>query len=513
MPNTLIRLLAMLFLAGSGGCATVDFDSPKEESYAPIETEATLIGRWVSEFSEDRVGRSGFLLVPEPLNAMAFRVSGAARAEQTIDAMYYLINADKAGLIFINSLIEAAERGVRVRLLLDDILTGGYDRGLIALDAHPNIQIRMFNPFARRGPLSRNLNFLGDFGRLNRRMHNKAFIIDNQAAVIGGRNIGDEYFAADEVANFGDLDVFAIGPVVREISEMFDLYWNHRLAVPVNRVIDPPEQPFQEIAELRVRIASALQDVDTDHYTQVVEEIRERERVYHDQLSWVPYDFVYDDPDKADEELAAGARTIVPPLREAIVAGDEELMIVSPYFVPQTSMEGFRELRDHGMSIKVVTNSLTANNHLVVHSGYAPTRKPLLRMGVELYEVRSDVQVEGVEKTGMARSGGTLHTKAFIVDREVLFIGTFNWDPRSKNLNTEMGIILYAPALASANAEMVMRRIPTHAYTLRLDDRDRIEWVTRIDGEEVIYTKEPESTWWQRFKVGFYRMLPIEEQL
>ncbi|MGB5622989.1 MAG: phospholipase D-like domain-containing protein [Gammaproteobacteria bacterium] len=330
MPNTLIRLLVVLLLVGSGGCATVDFDSPKEESYAPVETEATLIGRWVSEFSEDRVGRSGFLLVPEALNAMAFRVSGAARAEQTIDAMYYLINTDKAGLIFINSLIEAAERGVRVRLLLDDILTGGYDRGLMALDAHPNIQIRMFNPFARRGPLSRNLNFLGDFGRLNRRMHNKAFIIDNQAAVIGGRNIGDEYFAADEVANFGDLDVFAIGPVVREISEMFDLYWNHRLAVPVNRVVDPPEQPFQEIAELRVRIASALQDVDVDRYTQVVDEIRERERVYHDQLSWVPYDFVYDDPDKADKELAAGARTIVPPLREAIVAGDEELMIVSP---------------------------------------------------------------------------------------------------------------------------------------------------------------------------------------
>ncbi|MGB5622990.1 MAG: phospholipase D-like domain-containing protein [Gammaproteobacteria bacterium] len=176
-------------------------------------------------------------------------------------------------------------------------------------------------------------------------------------------------------------------------------------------------------------------------------------------------------------------------------------------------MEGFRELRDHGMSIKVVTNSLTANNHLVVHSGYAPTRKPLLRMGVELYEVRRDVQVQGVEKTGMARSGGTLHTKAFIVDREILFVGTFNWDPRSKNLNTEMGIILYAPELARANAEMVMRRIPTHAYTLRLDDRDRIEWVTRTDGKEVIYTKEPESTWWQRFKVGFYRMLPIEEQL
>jgi putative cardiolipin synthase len=508
-----IRPLLALLLIGLGGCATIDFDAPKEESYAPIETEATLLGRWVTEFSGERAGQSGFLLLPQPLNAMAYRVTGAARAERTIDTMYYLINADKAGLIFINSLIEAAERGVRVRLLLDDILTGGYDRGLLALNAHPNIQIRMFNPFARRGGLSRGLNFLGDFGRLNRRMHNKAFIVDNQTAVIGGRNIGDEYFAAHEVANFGDLDVLMLGPVVREASEMFDLYWNHRLAVPVDRVIEPPEEPFQEIAALRARIATVLQGVDVANYEAVVEKIRERERIHHDQLSWVPYDLVYDSPDKADPDLAPEAETMIPPLRDTIMAGDTELMIISPYFVPRSTMDGFQQLRDRGMSVKIITNSMAANNHLVVHSGYTPSRKPLLKMGAELYEVRADAQVEGVEKTGVARSGGTLHAKAFVVDRETLFVGTFNWDPRSKNLNTEMGIILHAPELARPLAERVMSVAPVRAYKLRLNDRGKIEWVTQIDGEEVVFTKEPDSTWWQRFKVGFYRMLPIKDQL
>ncbi|UCC15114.1 MAG: phospholipase D family protein [Gammaproteobacteria bacterium] len=505
-------MLALL-LAGLGGCATIDFDAPKEESYAPIETEATRLGRWVTEFSGERAGQSGFLLVPQPLNAMAFRLSGAGQAENTIDAMYYLINADKAGLLCINSLIEAAERGVRVRLLLDDILTGGYDRGLLALDAHPNIQIRMFNPFARRGGISRGLNFLGDFGRLNRRMHNKAMITDNQVAIIGGRNIGDEYFAAHEVANFGDMDVLALGPVVREISSMFDLYWNHRLAVPVNLVIEPPEEPFQEIAELRARIAVVLQGVDVARYERVVDEIRERERVHHDQLSWVPYDLVYDSPDKADKKLAAEAETMIPPLRDTIMAGEKELMIVSPYFVPRSTMDGFQQLRDRGMSVKIITNSMAANNHLVVHSGYAPSRKPLLKMGAEIYEVRADAKVQGVEKTGVARSGGTLHAKVFVVDREELFVGTFNWDPRSKNLNTEMGIILHAPELARPLAEAIMRVAPERAYRLRLDDRGKIEWVTQIDGEEVVFKKEPDSTWWQRFKVGFYRILPIKEQL
>jgi len=503
---TLICLLALM-----GGCATVDFDAPKPESYAATDTDETFLAGRAGHFIGDRADESGFVIIPDAVSALAMRMFGARQAEKTIDVQYYLIKADKAGLLLINELLEAADRGVRVRVLVDDILTKGQDRGMVAMDAHPNIEIRVFNPFARRS--ARALNFLGDFGRLNRRMHNKSFTADNQYTIIGGRNIGDEYFAGHEKANFGDLDIACVGPVVREVSSMFDLYWNHRLAVPVHAVIDPPKDPFQEIAALRSRIAAALVEADTQRYEAVMQDIMAYEFVQPEDIEWVPYTLVYDSPDKADKHLASDAETMVPPLREAILAGQDELIIVSPYFVPTTTVEGFRELRERGMRVRVVTNSLAANNHLAVHAGYAPARKPLLRMGVELYEVRPDASVQGVERTGFAESGGTLHAKFFIIDRKHLFVGTFNWDPRSKNLNTEMGIILESPRFATALAEFVDQRIPEKAYTVTLDDQERLRWTTQVDGREVVYAKEPETTWWQRFKVGLYRMLPIKEQL
>jgi putative cardiolipin synthase len=511
MKTRAIVLTLICLLAVAGGCATVDFDTPKTESYAVEDTDATWLGRRAEYFIDDRTGQSGFVLAPDALSSMAVRLSGARQAERTIDVQYYLFKADKAGLLLVNEFLEAAERGVRVRILLDDVLTKGYDRGMVALDAHPNIELRVFNPFARRS--ARGLNFLGDFRRLNRRMHNKSFTVDNQFTIIGGRNIGDEYFAGHDEANFGDLDVICVGPVVREVSNMFDLYWNHRLAVPIDAVVEPLEDPFQEIAALRARIAEALVDAKTERYEAVVQDILDRAHFSREDFEWVPYQLVFDSPDKADKRLAKEAATIVPPLRQAIIEGEKELIIVSPYFVPRSTMEGFRELRERGMRVRVITNSLAANNHLVVHAGYAPARKPLLRMGVELYEVRPDAGVRGAEKTGLAESGGTLHAKFFIVDRKDLFIGTFNWDPRSKNLNTEMGIILESPRLAGALADLINADIPDRAYTVTLDDQGRLRWTTQVDGREVTYTKEPETTWWQRFRVGLYRMLPIRGQL
>jgi len=505
------RLILAVLLSALAACATVDFDAPKTPSYAATDTADTALGRRAADMSLGHGDQSGFMIVPDAITSLALRLAGARLAERTIDVQYYLIKADKAGLLLINELLEAADRGVRVRILVDDILTKGHDRGMIAVDAHPNVQVRVFNPFARRS--ARSLNFMGDFRRLNRRMHNKSFITDNQFAVIGGRNIGDEYFAGHEVANFGDLDVVAVGPVVREVSDMFDLYWNDRLAVPVSTVAGTPEDPYQELAALRGRIASALVDTDARRYEAVVQEILDREKIKPSDIEWVPYRLVYDPPGKADKRLARNADSMVPPLREAILAGKEELIIVSPYFVPTTTREGFRQLRERGMRVRVVTNSMAANNHLVVHAGYAPARKPLLRMGVELYEVRPDLSVRGTERSGFGESGGTLHAKFFIVDRRELFIGTFNWDPRSKNLNTEMGIILESPRFAGGLAAIVDRDIPDRTYTVTLDDRGRLVWTTRIDGEEVVYHKEPETTGWQRFKVRLYRMLPIRGQL
>ncbi len=505
-------LLALLWL---GGCASVDFDYPKTESVslAPEETSDSYLAKAVFDtVGIGPEGQSAFHLMPDGVEALAVRLGGAARSERTIDVMYYLFNSDLTGLLLIDAMLNAADRGVRVRLLLDDVLTRGYDRGLMALDTHPNIEIRMFNPWARR--YIRSLNMLFDFGRLNRRMHNKAFIMDNQAAVIGGRNIGNEYFAADENVNFGDLDTLVLGPIVDEVSDMFDLYWNHELAVPVAAIINVPSDPNREIGEMRQRIADALVLAEETRYAGVMNDILAYVQLSADDYLWAPYQFIYDSPDKALKKKAEQAESILTPMREVLLAAEKEIIVVSPYFVPlDSTIKGFGKMRERGVETIVITNSLASNNHTAVHSGYAPSRKPLLEEGVRLYEVRPDLQAMGVEKSGIARSGGTLHTKAFIVDRKKVFIGTFNWDPRSAFINTEMGVIIDDPEMAAELAETVFSVLPTRAYRLQLNEKGKIRWYTEFDGEEVEFDKEPETSGWKRFKVKLYGLLPIKKQL
>ncbi len=510
--SSAILLQALLWL---GGCASVDFDYPKTESVslAPEQTSDTyLAGAVFDTVGTGPEGQSAFHLMPDGVEALAVRLGGAARSERTLDVMYYLFNSDLTGLLVIDALLQAADRGVRVRLLLDDVLTRGYDRGLIALDTHPNIEIRMFNPWARR--YMRSLNMLFDFGRLNRRMHNKAFIMDNQAAVIGGRNIGNEYFAADESVNFGDLDTLVLGPIVDEVSDMFDLYWNHELSVPVPAITPPPSDPDREIGEVRQRIADALVLAGETHYSAMMNDLLAYAQLSADDYLWAPYQFVYDSPDKAIKKKSEQAQSILTPMREILLAAEKEIIVVSPYFVPlDSTIKGFGDMRERGVETIVITNSLASNNHTVVHSGYAPSRKPLLEQGVRLYEVRPDFQAAGVEKSGIARSGGTLHTKAFIVDRKKVFIGTFNWDPRSAYLNTEMGVIIDEPEMAARLAQSVDAALPSHAYRLELNEDGKIRWFTEVDGEEVEFDKEPETSGWKRFKVKLFGLLPIKKQL
>lgn len=503
-----------LVLLAISGCATVDFDQPKAASYAAADTGDTWLGQRVAGLAGGRTGESGFMLLHSGVSAMAVRVSLANRAKRTIDAQYYLVKGDSAGLLFLNALLNAADRGVRVRLLIDDYLATGQDSGMLALDAHPNFEIRIFNPFARRSAFGRNINVLGDFRRLNRRMHNKSFTADNQVTVVGGRNIGSEYFAAHDRNNFEDLDLLGIGPVVNDVSSMFDRYWNDRIAVPVHHVVRPPGDPETAVSELRDKITAGLEDVSAARYQGVVESILERERIQEDQFTWDPYQLVFDPPEFGDKKKAATVESMVPALQSAISKSEEEFLLVSPYFVPRRrSLALFEELRDRGVAVKVVTNSLASTNQPLVHSGYGPKRKSLLQMGVEVYEIRPDFEITGVEESGVEASAGGLHAKLFIIDRTELFVGSFNWDPRSARINTEMGIILHSPELAAGLAERITRNLKPETYQLELSDTGRLRWTTRIDGEELVYTKEPHTSWWQRFKVGFYRILPIKEQL
>ena len=503
-------ILALLLLTGA--CATVDFDQPRDASYVIADTDDTHIGRVADEFRRGAPDESGFHMIIDGVDALGARVKSALRAERTIDLQYYLIDGDVAGAVLVDALLDAADRGVRVRVLIDDVLTKGQDRGMIALDAHPNVEVRIFNPFANRS--LRAWNFLTDFNRVNRRMHNKSFIVDNQMAILGGRNIGDEYFAAREDYNFGDLDVVAIGPVVQEVSNMFDLYWNHRLSMPVTLVIGEPRDPAATLAAGRERLDEAMAKIHQTRYGELMDDFKERRFLYASDFTWVPYDLVYDSPDKAGTRPNPEAQSIRIPLREAVLSARSELIVLSPYFVPTDRLfEGFRMLRERGVEIIVITNSLAANNHSIVHSGYTPWRKRLLEIGVQLFETRPDAQATGVEKSGMARSGGTLHTKAFVVDRQIFYLGSFNWDPRSAYINTEMGLILNSPKFGDLAGRRMDAVLPYNTYRLDVDERGRLEWITFNGDERVVYTKEPETSWWKRFSVGVMGILPVDGQL
>lgn len=515
--TTLSMRLALalgLALPALTGCASIDFEYPKPHSTAYTDTAETTLGQHAASLPPQGPGEASFFPLEQGVDALSMRLLMAQRAERSIDAQYYLITADITGFLFLRELINAADRGVRVRLLLDDVQTVGYDAGMRALDAHPNIELRIFNPWVQRR--WRTLSVLaGDFKRVNRRMHNKSFTVDNQFTVIGGRNIAAEYFDADSSVHFGDLDLLGIGNVARDVSTMFDLYWNDRLAVPVPAFEGEAEHPEEELSALRERIETALINEESSPYGKVLEtSIRKLLAKGEANLVRAPYRLVYDPPAKAERVRPDDLETIVTPLRASIEAARSELLVVSPYFVPRRKgVAGFKELRERGIKTTVVTNSLAANNHSVVHAGYMSSRKPLLRMGVELYEVRPDAVGRGPNEEPDPTVRATLHTKAFIVDRRTLFIGSFNWDPRSALINTEMGIFLESPELAEQFSVAAYESLPLKSYRLFLSEGGRLRWAAQEDGEEVVLKNEPLTSVGKRLLVAFMRLLPIRGQL
>jgi putative cardiolipin synthase len=495
------------------GCASVDFDYPKPASTAPTDTEDTYLGKQLEGLAEQHSGEAGFYPLSDGIDALASRLLLAERAERTIDAQYYLIKSDISSYAFINALLRAADRGVRVRLLLDDIFTGGYDAGMAGLDSHPNFEIRIFNPFARRS--ARFMDGITSFSRINRRMHNKSFTVDNQITLIGGRNIADEYFGAREDAKFGDLDVLGIGPVVNDVSAMFDSYWNHERAAPIAAFAEMPDDPAAELERVRAELEASRQRIGTSKYAEAVkDQILEYVETDTSGFFWAPYTLAVDSPDKAFKSKADDAASIKTPLRESLLSAKSEAIILSPYFVPRkTGIDAISELQRSGIDVTIITNSLAANNQSSVHGGYAPSRKPLLKSGVKIYEVRADADVSGSEFVAASGAKATLHTKAFIVDRRELFIGSFNFDPRSANINTELGVIIRSPELADQSAKAVTAALAEQTYEVFLNEKGKLRWRGIENGKEVILDKEPQTSWGQRFAAGFMRILPIRGQL
>ena len=397
-----------------------------------------------------------------------------------------------------------------MRLLLDDHNTKGLDPILAALNAHPNIEVRLFNPFKHRK--MRALGFLTDFSRANRRMHNKSFTADGQLTILGGRNVGDEYFGATDGVLFADLDALVAGPVVRDVSEDFDRYWASDSSHPADLIL-----PQVSVTYLQSLVAAASlmeRDPAAEAYVEAIRDSEFIRRLFEQrlELEWAPARLVSDDPGKGLGRAAPEA--LLPhQLQEIIGSPHHHLELVSPYFVPTRSgVEAFTALRKKGVEIRVLTNSLDATDVFPVHSGYAKWRRKLLQAGVELYEMRRHGPgTEQGAKSGLfGSSGSSLHAKTFAVDNQRVFIGSFNFDPRSGSLNTELGLVIESPYLATQLHTLFARAIPGAAYEVRLDASGRLYWLDRSGAEEIRHDREPGTGLLSRGVLNVLSWMPID---
>jgi putative cardiolipin synthase len=497
-------LASALLLAGCSGLP------PLPERVASTHlggTDDTALGRAVRA-ADPRDGRSGLRALSDPMEAFAARMLLVRTAQRSLDLQYYIWRPDVTGTFLLEALRRAADRGVRVRLLLDDNGIAGLDPLLADLDAHDRIEVRLFNPYPHRG--FKALGYLTEFGRLNRRMHNKALIADTQAAIVGGRNIGDAYFGADPLLDFNDLDVLAAGPVAVEVAEGFDAYWNSALAYPVSALVDDAPQDAGALAR---RIGEVGTDPDAARYRRALRDTPLAQELTAGTLAleWVPMQLVRDPPEKAEAQ-AAPSQWMAADLTAALGRARKEVDLVSPYFVPGkggTAM--LARYPASGVRLRVVTNSLAATDVAAVHAGYARRRVDLLRAGVRLYELKPDPAASEAPRWRLVgSSAASLHGKTFALDRQRAYVGSFNIDPRSIRLNTEMGLVIDSPALATTISATLDEWLPANAYELRLGEEDRLEWVERTDAGEVVHREEPRASLWRRLLVAFLSLLPID---
>lgn len=522
--NTSGVLLTIATLVFAGGCTSLPADVDRPVSHAFTDTDDTTIGQRRRDEIRRHPGESGLLLLPGGLDAFVARAVLADAAERSIDAQYYLLHSDLTGRLFLHRLVEAADRGVRVRLLVDDMDLAGKDLGAAVLDSHPNVEVRLFNPFSRNS--ARLLQFVTRFGSVTRRMHNKSFTADNQAAILGGRNIGDAYFDADAEVGFSDLDVLLIGSAVKEVSESFDRYWNSDLAYPATALLgrEPTDEERQRV--LDAFYAAVAEDEAAVYLDAIADsDLAHTLRRNAVEFEWGDAHVVYDEPEKIVSDRSVKAYHLAPQIKRYFHETRDELYIFSPYFVPgKTGTAFLGELSRRGVRVVVVTNSLASTDVPVVHSGYSRYRKKLLRAGVELHEMKPRARTDAVEKRrpsgGYGFSGSSktsLHSKAFIFDRKDIFIGSLNLDPRSVVENTEIGVVLAAPREAARVAGGVDKALHRVAYRLSLETdeqgRERILWHDDDPATRAVYTTDPHSGFWQRFTVGFMSLLPVESQL
>ncbi|MGC2517667.1 MAG: phospholipase D family protein [Burkholderiales bacterium] len=502
-------------------CSSALYDVPRLPSHALDHPEETFLGRSFATQLAATPGQSGFHLLVSGQEAFLARAALAESAQRTLDLQYYIVGEDATATLLLYRALRAAQRGVRVRLLVDDMYAVGRDFDLATLAAHPNVEVRVFNPFLRRGPLglSRLLEFFGDSTRLNRRMHNKLWIADNAVAVIGGRNLGDAYFNVRGDSDFADLDVLAAGPVVAEISRSFDEYWNSEWAVPIAAFLGEPPGNSQLDLVLSQMAAKAYRFRETE-YARALRATDLGQLVRSGTFPLVPAraTAVYDTPAKPQAETAEQQGRIVSVLRNMVEAAQREVILISPYFIPSARGMGVLcTLTRRGVRVRVLTNSLASTDVPVVHAGYARYRPRLLACGVKLHELRPNPMRPASARPALS-SGASLHAKAIVVDRKVVLVGSMNLDPRSRLSNTEVAVLIESVALAEQLGTLFEEAASLdEAFRVELaepgNENAPLAWIGSEEGKSVRYTSEPLASWWRRILSGLFGALAPEELL
>ncbi|MDP6552831.1 MAG: phospholipase D family protein [Arenicellales bacterium] len=507
--------LILIFLLS--GCASLAPPVERDLQTTPAVANDTELDRVIAATLAPFPGNSGAHFLKDGLDAFAARLAGADRASRSIDAQYYLFHDDVTGRLLAHRLLSAANRGVEVRLLLDDIGARGRDSDFLALDAHPNIDVRIFNPFANRR--FRLFEYLYRFGVVTRRMHNKSMIIDGVVAIAGGRNVGDEYYDAHEASNFLDMDVMVFGSAVEDISGQYDEYWNSRFSYSIGELAKKQMTRDEAGAGWAQLAQYAEMQKDGVYLTRL------RETPFFDHLQAgtlpvviAPALVLSDRPEKIHLPLEDDSTHLGPALWPLFRQVSEELLILNPYFIPgHDGVAALAEAVSRGGRVIVLTNSLASNDVAIVHGHYAKYRKPLLRAGVEIYELKVDRP--GINSSDLGteadESHMSLHVKTFIFDRKKTFIGSLNLDPRSVYQNTELGVIVEDIGMAEEIAVITLDRLPDIAYQVGLDESDRLFWLGRDpDTHEMTrYHREPEAGIFQRILAAVSRVLPVEGQL
>jgi putative cardiolipin synthase len=506
-------LWLILMMAAFYGCQSLPKPETKTISHAhdPLpERKLAVVTRDLLKGTDS--GTSGFLSLLRNDDAMRWRLLLVDLAEETLDIQYFIWKGDLAGDLLLDRVLRAADRGVRVRLLIDDIHLLGGDRDVAGLSQHPQIEIRLFNPSKGRSGSSilYGLEYLGNLKELNHRMHNKLIVADNRFSIVGGRNIGNEYFGLNPKQNFIDFDVLALGPIAHEVSSSFDLFWNNQWSYPgeallqnykgqdlLSKLRQVVRQQLAENEKLLVAFPQQRQDWNPHLEKLSRDIILGKARVTYD-LPLVGEDIPPDQLAKSLDVLALNAR--------------QEILVSTPYFIPdEVFYQVAPGLISKGIRTVILTNSLGSTNHPIVHSGYKKHRKKVIKMGVALFEMRSDAPLrEDFDTPPVESLAFGLHAKVVVIDRKTTFVSTLNWDPRSIYINTELGLIIDSPTLAEKIANDIEGALePENSWHVKLDDKDRLIWVS---GDTVI-RKEPARTFWQRFQSGFFGLFNLDDQL